>query len=113
MRNEEDKSFYQRKAKASGRFDLDMRRMVRDFGGITAMARMLKASGNDISEGAVDVWRRRKACNITSLLHIAMAAQMTQQVMPSTGRKWNLLDYIIVKQEEANDEAENKAAHDL
>ena len=44
MRNEEDKSFYQRKAKASGRFDLDMRRMVRDFGGITAMARMLKAS---------------------------------------------------------------------
>jgi len=111
--NEKDTSFYQRKAKASGRFDLDMRRMVRDFGGITAMARMLKASGNDISEGAVDVWRRRKACNITSLLHIAMAAQMTGQIMPSTGRKWNLMDYIIVKQEEVDDEAESKAAHGL
>ena len=111
--NEKDTSFYERKAKASGRFELDMRRMVSDFGGITAMARMLKASGNDISEGAVDVWRRRRACNVTSLLHIAMAAQMTQQIMPSTRRKWNLLDYIIVKQEEANDEAEAEAAHGL
>jgi hypothetical protein len=111
--NEKDTSFYQRKAKASGRFELDMRRMVSDFGGITAMERMLKASGNDISEGAVDVWRRRRACNVTSLLHIAMAAQMTQQIMPSTRRKWNLLDYIIVKQEEANDEAEAETAHGL
>jgi len=33
--------------------------------------------------------------------------------MPSTGRKWNLLDYIIVKQEEVDDEAESKAAHGL
>lgn len=113
MINEEDVSFYARKTKASGRFDLDMRRMVQDFGGITAMARMLKASGNDISEGAVDVWRRRKACNVTSLLHIAMASQMTGQIMPSTNRKWNLLDYIIVKQEEVDNEAQDKAAHDL
>ena len=88
---------YSKKSKAGGRFDLDMRRMVSDFGGITAMARMLQASGNDISEGAVDVWRRRKACNITSLLHIANVAHMTGQIMPSTGRKWNLLDYIVPK----------------
>ena len=91
---------YSRKSKAGGRFDLDMRRMVSDFGGITATAKMLQASGNDISEGAVDVWRRRKACNITSLLHIAHVAHMTGQVMPSTGRKWNLLDYIVPKLQE-------------
>ena len=104
---EEIASFYSRKPKASGHFDLDMRRMVQDFGGITAMARMLKASGNDISEGAVDVWRRRKVCNVTSLLHIAMASQMTGQIMPSTGRKWNLLDYIIVKQEDTDEQEAN------
>ena len=90
-----------------------MRRMVADFGGITATARMLAASGNDVSEGAVDVWRRRKAINVTSLLHLAMCANMTGMTMPSTGKRWNLIDYIVAKHEENDDEAESKDTHGL
>lgn len=86
-----------RKAKAEGRFELDMRRMVQDFGGITAFARALQATGNDISEGAVDVWRRRRACNITSLMHILQLSKTTGQIMPSTGREFDIHDYILTK----------------
>ena len=96
--------FNDRKSKCSGKFDLDMRRMVADFGGITATARLLAASGNDISEGAVDVWRRRKAVNVTSLLHLAICANMMDMTMQSTGKKWNLVDYIVPKREEEDDD---------
>jgi len=79
-----------RKPKCSGKFELDTRRLVADFGGITQTARALQASGNDVSEGAVDVWRRRGAMNITSLLHLLMISQMT-------GMNLNLLDYVKPK----------------
>ena len=82
-----------RKPKCSGKFELDTRQLVADFGGITQTARALQASGNDVSEGAVDVWRRRKAMNITSLLHLLMIAQMTDMNL-------NLLDYVKPKQSE-------------
>lgn len=88
-----------RKPKCSGKFELDTRRLVADFGGITQTARALQASGNDVSEGAVDVWRRRKAMNITSLLHLLMIAQMTDM-------KLNLLDYIKPKSFEQVDEGQ-------
>ena len=88
-----------RKPKCSGKFELDTRRLVADFGGITQTARALQASGNDVSEGAVDVWRRRKAMNITSLLHLLMIAQMTDM-------KLNLLDYIKPKSFEQVEEGD-------
>ena len=88
-----------RKPKCSGKFELDTRRLVADFGGITQTARALQASGNDVSEGAVDVWRRRKAINITSLLHLLMIAQMTDM-------KLNLLDYIKPKSFEQVEEGD-------
>lgn len=109
----EKTGFNDRKSKCSGKFHLDMRRMVADFGGITATARMLAASGNDVSEGAVDVWRRRKAINVTSLLHLAMCANMTNMTMPSTGKRWNLIDYIVAKHEENDDDLDNNKADDL
>lgn len=79
-----------RKAKCEGKWELDTRRIVSEFGGITQCARALKASGNDVSEGAVDVWRRRGAMNMTSLLHLMMIAHQTN--MP-----FNLLEYIKPK----------------
>lgn len=82
----------ERKQKCGGKFELDTRRIVSDFGGITNTAKLLRASGNDVSEGAVDVWRRRKSMNITSLLHLMMIAQMS-------GQEFNLLDYIKPKRE--------------
>ena len=84
----------ERKQKCGGKFELDTRRIVSDFGGITNTARLLRASGNDVSEGAVDVWRRRKSMNITSLLHLMMIAQMS-------GQEFNLLKYIKPKIERA------------
>ena len=81
-----------RKPKCEGKWQLDTRRIVSDFGGITQTARALKASGNDVSEGAVDVWRRRGAMNMTSLLHLMMIAHQTN--MP-----FNLLDYVKPKKE--------------
>lgn len=81
-----------RKPKCEGKWQLDTRRIVSDFGGITQTARSLKASGNDVSEGAVDVWRRRGAMNMTSLLHLMMIAHQTN--MP-----FNLLDYVKPKKE--------------
>ena len=76
-----------RKQKCGGKFELDTRRIVADFGGITNTARLLRASGNDVSEGAVDVWRRRRSMNMTSLCHLMMIANMS-------GQKFDLLDYI-------------------
>ncbi len=81
---------YNRKTKCEGKWQLDTRRIVSEFGGITQTARALKASGNDVSEGAVDVWRRRGAMNMTSLLHLMMIAHQTN--MP-----FNLLDYVKPK----------------
>ena len=81
-----------RKPKCEGKWQLDTRRIVSDFGGITQTARALTASGNDVSEGAVDVWRRRGAMNMTSLLHLVMIAHQTD--MP-----FNLLDYVKPKKE--------------
>ena len=80
-----------RKPKCEGKWELDTRRIVREFGGITQCARALKASGNDVSEGAVDVWRRRGSMNITSMLHLLMIAHQT-------GMKFNLLDYVKPKE---------------
>lgn len=79
-----------RKQKCGGKFELDTRRIVSDFGGITNTARLLRASGNDVSEGAVDVWRRRKSMNMTSLCHLMIIANMS-------GQKFDLLDYIKPK----------------
>lgn len=84
-----------RKPKCEGKWQLDTRRIVSDFGGITQTARALKASGNDVSEGAVDVWRRRGAMNMTSLLHLMMIAHQTN--MP-----FNLLDYVQPKKKTLN-----------
>ena len=84
-----------RKPKCEGKWQLDTRRIVSDFGGITQTARALKASGNDVSEGAVDVWRRRGAMNMTSLLHLMMIAHQTN--MP-----FNLLDYVQPKKRTTN-----------
>lgn len=81
-----------RKPKCEGKWQLDTRRLVSDFGGITQTARALKASGNDVSEGAVDVWRRRGAMNMTSLLHLMMIAHQTN--MP-----FNLLNYVKPKKQ--------------
>jgi len=80
-----------RKPKCEGKWQLDTRRIVSEFGGITQTARALKASGNDVSEGAVDVWRRRGAMNMTSLLHLMMIAHQTN--MP-----FNLLNYVKPKE---------------
>ena len=85
-----------RKPKCEGKWELDTRRIVREFGGITQTARALKASGNDVSEGAVDVWRRRGAMNMTSLLHLLMIAHQTN--MP-----FNLLEYVKPKKEATRD----------
>jgi hypothetical protein len=81
-----------RKPKCEGKWELDTRLIVSDFGGITQTARALKASGNDVSEGAVDVWRRRGAMNMTSLLHLMMIAHQTN--MP-----FNLLNYVKPKRQ--------------
>tara|TARA_B100000530_G_C15906647_1_gene467652 strand:+ start:864 stop:1190 length:327 start_codon:yes stop_codon:yes gene_type:complete len=81
-----------RKPKCEGKWELDTRRIVQLFGGITQCARSLRASGNDVSEGAVDVWRRRGAMNTTSLLHLLMIAHQT-------GMKFNLLDYVKPKEQ--------------
>tara|TARA_B100000768_G_scaffold176660_1_gene189727 strand:+ start:2563 stop:2817 length:255 start_codon:yes stop_codon:yes gene_type:complete len=65
----------------------DSRRLVKDYGGLTATARKLTAHGYVISVDGVDKWRRRKTVPFTAIVHLCMIAK-------ESNRRFDLLDYV-------------------
>ena len=52
---------------------LDLRRMVKDFGGMTNTSRLLTANGWPTSRDAVDKWRRRQSLPVNTLCVLAQS----------------------------------------
>lgn len=69
---------------------LDTRKMVRDFGGLTACYRALNNHGFEVSRDAVDKWRRRRSLSTRSLIQMAVIAK-------KTGKRFDLYDYIEIE----------------
>jgi len=67
---------------------LNTRKMVKDFGGLTACYKLLNENGFDISRDAVDKWRRRKSLSTKNLMQLAVVAR-------KTGKRFDLYDYIV------------------
>lgn len=70
---------------------LNTRKMVKDFGGLTACHRLLNDKGYCISRDAVDKWRRRHSLSTQNLLVLALVAK-------ETGRRFDIYDYIEVSE---------------
>lgn len=67
---------------------MDAKRIVRDFGGMTATARTLTEAGVPITRDAVDKWRRNSRVPSPHLCALAIIAKRR-------GQRFDLLDYII------------------
>ena len=72
------------------KLSLDTRKMVKDFGGLTACYRSLNNHGFEVSRDAVDKWRRRKSLSTKSLIQMAVIAK-------KTGKRFDLYDYIEIE----------------
>ena len=70
--------------------ELDAKKMVRDFGGMTSTARLLTEAGVPITRDAVDKWRRAKRIPSPHLLSLALIAK-------ERGQRFDVYDYIIAK----------------
>tara|TARA_B100000965_G_scaffold217683_1_gene182218 strand:- start:630 stop:896 length:267 start_codon:yes stop_codon:yes gene_type:complete len=70
--------------------ELDAKKMVRDFGGMTSTARLLTEAGVTITRDAVDKWRRAKRIPSPHLLSLALIAK-------DRGQRFDVYDYIIRK----------------
>lgn len=69
---------------------LDTRKMVKDFGGLTACYRALNNHGFEVSRDAVDKWRRRRSLSTKSLIQMAVIAK-------KTGKRFDIYDYIEIE----------------
>ena len=76
---------------------VNAKKLVADFGGLSAATYGLHDVGHQITKNAVDKWRRRKRLPTESLLAFALLAKAKNQ-------RFDLLDYIIL--------TENKERHD-
>ena len=66
----------------------DSRKLVKDFGGITATARVLTADSYAISADGVDKWRRRNTVPFQAILHLIKIAKRNNQ-------RFDLSDYLV------------------
>ena len=67
--------------------ELQVKKIVRDFGGMTACARLLTDHGCPITADGVDKWRRRGSIPTKSLIALTKIAHKRRQ-------RFDLLDYI-------------------
>ena len=67
--------------------ELHVKKIVRDFGGMTACARLLTDFGCPITADGVDKWRRRGSIPTRSLIALTKIAHKRRQ-------RFDLLDYI-------------------
>jgi len=67
--------------------ELHVKKIVRDFGGMTACARLLTDHGCPITADGVDKWRRRGSIPTRSLIALTKIAHKRRQ-------RFDLLDYI-------------------
>ena len=70
---------------------VNAKKLVNDFGGLTATARGLVEVGLPTTKNAVDQWRRVKRVPTESLCGFALLARQKNQ-------RFDLLDYIIVEE---------------
>lgn len=70
---------------------VDIYQIVRDFGGLTATSRKLKAFGNDISPNGVDKWRQTNSIPAKHLFALAVIARMDK-------KHFDLVDYTNVEE---------------
>lgn len=66
----------------------DARKIVKDFGGMTATSRALTENGYPVTRDAVDKWRRRSSLPVATLCQLALIAK-------NRGQRFDLYDYII------------------
>jgi len=70
----------------------DTRKMVKDFGGVSATSRQLKATGYVITPDGVDKWRRRNNVPFKAILHLCTTARRNN-------KRFELLDYVLFDQD--------------
>jgi|TARA_R110000822_G_scaffold53110_3_gene137028 hypothetical protein len=70
---------------------VNARRLVKDFGGLTAATHGLNDVGHIITKNAVDKWRRRNSLPAESILAFAVLAKQKNQ-------RFDLLDYVVEKE---------------
>jgi hypothetical protein len=70
---------------------VNAKKLVSDFGGLSAATYGLHDVGHPITKNAVDKWRRRKRLPTESLCAFALLAKQKNQ-------RFDLLDYIIVEE---------------
>lgn len=75
----------------SAKITVDINKIVKDFGGLTATSRKLKSVGNDISPNGVDKWRRYKSIPSKHLAALAVIARLDKT-------HFDLVDYTNIKE---------------
>ena len=73
----------------SEKIRVDINRIVKDFGGLTATSRKLKSVGNDISPNGVDKWRRTQSIPAKHLAALAVIARLEKH-------HFDLVDYTNI-----------------
>lgn len=75
----------------SAKIKVDINRIVKDFGGLTATSRKLKSVGNDISPNGVDKWRRYQSIPSKHLAALAVIARLDKT-------HFDLVDYTNIRE---------------
>lgn len=75
----------------SAKIEVDINKIVKDFGGLTATSRKLKSVGNNISPNGVDKWRRYKSIPSKHLIALAVIARRDKV-------HFDLVDYTRTKE---------------
>ena len=71
----------------SNKWNLRVKKIVKDFGGMTATARLLTDHGYPMTADAVDKWRRRNSIPAKAIIALTEIAQARRQ-------RFDVLDYI-------------------
>ena len=72
--------------------EINAKKVVTDFGGMTQTARLLTENGFPITRDAVDKWRRAKRIPLFHFARLALIAK-------GRGQRIDIYDYIIEKKE--------------
>jgi len=67
--------------------EIDAKKVVTDFGGMTMTARLLTENGFPITRDAVDKWRRAKRIPLSHFARLALIAK-------DRGQRFDIYDYI-------------------
>ena len=73
--------------------EINAKKVVYDFGGMTQTARLLRDHGVTITRDAVDKWRRAKRIPLFHFARLALIAK-------KRGQRFDIYDYIVEKEQQ-------------